>query len=116
MRRYIIFGAAALALAACGDKTIATVDLACGDSKIHAKVYANYVNAVIDGKKIRLDRAVSASGARFESTGTELKGAVLWNKGQEWILIPNAKEMPITCNVNYQDCIAPDVVPTPKLP
>jgi len=116
MKKFMIFGAAALALAACGDKPTATVDLVCGDYEIHATVYVKYIDTVIDGKKVRLNRVVAASGARFESTGTALEGAVLWNKGTEWTLIPNANEMPIACKVKFQDCIAPDVVPTPKLP
>jgi membrane-bound inhibitor of C-type lysozyme len=82
-----------LALAACDEappvKILEQTALKCGNYDVAIEmVDRDTLNTAINGEKIRMNSAVSASGARYEGKGAAVSVA-LWNKGQNWMLIIN---------------------------
>jgi membrane-bound inhibitor of C-type lysozyme len=81
--------ATVLALGACGDKNTMT----CGDYSV--KVLESTLDTItteINGDKVVLNIAVSASGAKYDGTLNETK-VTLWSKGDNWSLMLNDGDM-----------------------
>jgi membrane-bound inhibitor of C-type lysozyme len=81
-------------LAACGDDDGGTPPAAkrdalkCGAYDVAIEYVAGDADTLktsINGEKITMYRAVSASGAKYEGKGSAISAA-LWNKGQSWTL------------------------------
>ena len=86
MNKYLTLGVSAFALAACGEKPMATNEIQCGGITIAIDVYKSHIDATIEGQKMKFKQVVSASGARYDSTISELP-VTLWNKGEDWVMI-----------------------------
>jgi len=79
------------------NELIDRVMLRCGDKDIEVHVYANRLEAVIDGQATTLPQAVAASGVRYVSGDT-----TIWNHHEDWSYITNegaANEEWIDCTV-----------------
>jgi membrane-bound inhibitor of C-type lysozyme len=116
MKKYLMLGAAAALFAACGEQPLGAADIVCGEYEISAKVYADRLDAKINGQDVRFNQSESASGARYASAGAAFPGAVLWNKGASWMFVINDAEMPIDCLVKGKDGVPVQNVPTPEVP
>ena len=86
MKKYLVLGAFALALCACGEKPTNTYELECGDMDVYVTVYKDRLDAVIGEHKSRFAQTVTASGARYDGIVGD-KAMALWSKGEEWIMI-----------------------------
>jgi membrane-bound inhibitor of C-type lysozyme len=65
------------------------IALKCGNYDVAIEVAdADTLNTAINGEKITMYRAISASGAKYDGKGAAVS-ASLWNKGENWSLIVN---------------------------
>ena len=124
MKKYLVLGAVAAMICACGEKPSSTVEMVCGDHEVKAKIYGDKMDATIGGQKIRLIKSESTGGAKYESDDTAFVGTVLWNKDKTWTMIENEDAMPVECvivisgpehKVKVRGIEVTDV-PTPTLP
>ncbi|MDR1027006.1 MAG: MliC family protein [Rickettsiales bacterium] len=86
---------ASVFLAACESpkKEPERFQLKCGKYAVAVEVAdADTLNTAVNGEKIQMFSAVSASGAKYEGKGAVVK-ASLWNKGANWSLIINNGRM-----------------------
>lgn len=80
-----------LALAACDSAPESpeireTFALKCGGYDVVIEVVSgDTLNTTLNGEKIRMNRAISASGAKYEGKGAAVLAA-MWSKGDNWTL------------------------------
>jgi len=77
---------------------MSTVDLQCGEDRVHATVFADSIEATIGQTVVELPVAESASGVRYAGDGY-----TLWEHQGDWMLIRNegaANEQTIECTTN----------------
>ena len=82
-------------LAACDSpkKEPERFSLKCGKYSVAVEIVdKDKLNAAINGEKIQMFSAISASGAKYDGRGAVVK-ASLWNKGRNWSLIINNGRM-----------------------
>ncbi|MCL2748911.1 MAG: MliC family protein [Alphaproteobacteria bacterium] len=86
MNKILIGGLCVLALAACEkkEKPLAETTTKCGDFDVAIKVYNERIDTVINSVKVSMPQVVAASGAKYQ---TEDASVVLWNKGEDWMMI-----------------------------
>lgn len=99
MKKYLIMGVVLPLLAACGEKPTAVLEMRCGDLDVTVDVYKQHLDARIGEENIYMEQTISASGARYESMGAVLTGLVLWNKGDDWMLMLDDRQTPVSCRV-----------------
>lgn len=96
MKKFMLFGLMAFALAACSDTNDGT-SITCGgyDIAINMAADGESMTAVINGDEMTLVHAISASGARYVG---ELNDTIvtLWNQGTTWTMFLN-DNAPIDC-------------------
>lgn len=85
--------------AGCGEKTPPTpkkIALKCGNYDVAIEmVDKDTLKTAINGEKIEMFRAISASGAKYDGRGAATSVS-LWNKGEKWSLLLN-NGRPIEC-------------------
>jgi membrane-bound inhibitor of C-type lysozyme len=96
MKKLLLTGLCVAALAACESKEqpLAETALKCNGQDIGVKVYQDRIDATIDGKTITMPQVMAASGAKYQA---ESDGAILWNKGDNWIMMNSAEDIVIDC-------------------
>jgi membrane-bound inhibitor of C-type lysozyme len=82
-----------LLLAACAGRPVSSATSMCDGHKVRTKTYDDYTVLKIDGKKSKLSRAVSASGAKYEGV-FDGKQTTLWNKGEKFTITMDGKAWP----------------------
>jgi len=92
MRKYMIACACAFALAACGEKPMATEEIHCGGMDITVSVYKNRIDTVIGGHKATFAQTEVASGTAYAGMIGEYK-VTFWSKGQEWAMVINDEQV-----------------------
>jgi len=101
--KYIVSCALCIVLVACSEKSLSTAELRCGDMDISVTVFKNKIDAVVNGVKFNMPNVVSASGARYEGIMTDGSKIILWNKGEDWMMISEDNAIACISNVNEID-------------
>lgn len=93
---FLIFGLCAV-VAACEKQDDNRVARSCGEYNVEMTFSQDgeTMSAVINGDNLEMERAISASGARYVGILNDTT-VTLWGKGEDWTMFLNDEE-PIFC-------------------